>query len=101
MRLDSAKHSKFRSQNLKVKDQLEDLGVDESTILKWTITKYGWRAWTRFMTRDKDQRPGSYERGNEYLHSIKGVEFLVYPSDYQLLLPGVSHRFGLICLSHE
>jgi hypothetical protein len=55
MRLDSAKHSKFRSQNLKVKDQLEDHGVDESTILKWTITKYGWRAWTKFMTRYNDQ----------------------------------------------
>jgi hypothetical protein len=38
----------FQSQNLKGRDHLEDLCVDEKIILKWILNKHGVRVWTGF-----------------------------------------------------
>jgi hypothetical protein len=32
--------------NLKERDHFEDLGVDETIILKWTLIKYDGRTWS-------------------------------------------------------
>jgi hypothetical protein len=36
-------------ENLKVRDHLEDLGVDGKIILEWILGKYGERVWNRFV----------------------------------------------------
>jgi hypothetical protein len=32
-------HAEFKSENLKESDYLEDLGMDEKSILKWTLNE--------------------------------------------------------------
>jgi hypothetical protein len=39
-------HSKFWLENLKGRDNMEDLGIDETIILEWISGKYGGKMWT-------------------------------------------------------
>jgi hypothetical protein len=41
-------HSRFSWRNLNEKGHLEHMGLDGRIILKWTLKKYDWWAWTRF-----------------------------------------------------
>jgi hypothetical protein len=41
--------TKFWSENLKGRDHLEDLGVDDTTILKWILEKSGGKMWIGFI----------------------------------------------------
>jgi len=43
-------HTVFKLGNLKVRDQLEKLGVDEKIILKWISKKRCGRAWTLYQS---------------------------------------------------
>jgi len=40
------KNTKVWLENLKGRDQSEDLGVDGKTILEWILEKYGGKGWT-------------------------------------------------------
>jgi hypothetical protein len=42
-------HKKFWSVDVKGRDHLEDLGVDETVILKWILRKYGGKVWIGFI----------------------------------------------------
>jgi hypothetical protein len=39
-------HTIFWSENLKVRDYLEDLDVEKRIILEWILRKYGGMVWT-------------------------------------------------------
>jgi len=41
----------FKFGNLKARDQLEKLGVDEKIILKWIVKKQRGVAWTLYQSR--------------------------------------------------
>jgi hypothetical protein len=43
-------HTGFRCGNLRVRDYLEDPGVDGRIILKWMFRKWDGRAWTRLIS---------------------------------------------------
>jgi hypothetical protein len=38
--------TEFRSENLKGRGHLENLGIDDRLILEWILGKYGWKVWT-------------------------------------------------------
>jgi hypothetical protein len=59
------------SENLKGRDNSEDLHVDESVILKCVLKKQIRRMWTGFIWLRTGQVAGSYEHGNETSGSIK------------------------------
>jgi hypothetical protein len=42
-------HTTFWSENLKGRDQSEDLGVDGKMILEMILGKYGGKVWTGFI----------------------------------------------------
>jgi hypothetical protein len=42
-------HTIFRFENLKGRDNLEDLAVDGKIILEWILRKNGGRLWTRII----------------------------------------------------
>jgi hypothetical protein len=66
------------SENQKVKDYLESLGIDVRIILEWILEKYGWI----HLGQDRDQLVGSCEHSNEPLGPMKGREFLDKLKDY-------------------
>jgi len=39
-------HTKFRSENMKGKDHLEDIHIDRKRTLEWILEKYGGKVWT-------------------------------------------------------
>jgi hypothetical protein len=41
--------TKFKSENLKGRDHLGDLGVDERIILEWVLKNWVMRMWTEFI----------------------------------------------------
>jgi hypothetical protein len=41
--------AKFWPENLKGRDQSEDIGVDGRIILEWILGKYGEKVWTKCM----------------------------------------------------
>jgi hypothetical protein len=38
-------YAEFWLENMRGRDHLEDLDIDERIILKWFLRKQGWRAW--------------------------------------------------------
>jgi len=65
-------YTEFLSENLKGRDNSEELGVDRTINNRWILTKYGGRLWTGCIWL----RIGTSEHGNEPSGSIKGGEFL-------------------------
>jgi hypothetical protein len=69
----------------KGRDHSEDLDIDGKIILESILGKCGEKVWTGFIWLRMGPVTGSFERSNEASGYIKGGEFLVYLSDYQLL----------------
>jgi len=48
-------YARFSYGNLRERDQLEDLGIDGSIILRWIFRKWDMRAWTGAMSLRMDR----------------------------------------------
>jgi hypothetical protein len=64
---------------------LVDAGIDGRIILKLIVKKYGLNMRVGFIWLKAVLVMGCYEQGHELSGSIKGREFLVYLSNFQLL----------------
>jgi hypothetical protein len=47
-------HTKFLLESLKVRDRLEDLGVDGKVMLEWILRKLGVKVWNVHLAQDRD-----------------------------------------------
>jgi hypothetical protein len=64
----------IRSENLKGREHMEDLGVNRKIILQWILGEKGGKMWTGFIWLQTGTNGGSYS--NESYVPIKGGEFL-------------------------
>jgi hypothetical protein len=69
-------HTKFLSGKLKGKGHLEDLGIDDRTILRLLILKTN-TAWTGFIWLSTGRAECSRDQCNELLGSIKSRNLLI------------------------
>jgi hypothetical protein len=67
---------KFLVQNLKERNHLEDLGVDGSMTLKYTLNKQDARFWTSFIWLRIGTNCGLFSHGNAPFSSIKCRELI-------------------------
>jgi hypothetical protein len=65
-------HTKFESANQKARDNLECLGTDEKTILKWMFKEQYVSKWTLFIWLRIGSGDGLLWYGNEHSGSIIG-----------------------------
>jgi len=59
-------------ENLKGRDHLEVIGVDEKIILEWIFGKWGCKLWTGFMWLKIGSVTGCFGQGKELSSSLKG-----------------------------
>jgi hypothetical protein len=75
-------HTKFWSENLKGRDNLEVLGIAGRIKLICILGKQGGRVLTGFIWLRIETSGSSFKQSNEPLGSIRGREFLDLLSDY-------------------
>jgi hypothetical protein len=72
---DDKKNKTFWSENLKGRNDAEDLGVDGKIILDWILGKYGERVSTGCIWLRTGTSGGLLENSSELSGGIKGREF--------------------------
>jgi hypothetical protein len=66
----------YLSENLKRRDNSEDLGVGGRILLEWTLEKYGGNLWTGCTSLRTDPVAVFCEHGTEHSYSVIGGVFL-------------------------